>query len=90
MPPPKKINKTQTHNPQSTRQVPGPPALTQEEVLAPFLGEGASLGPASSVPAFTTSGRFRLRSLEPGRFDPTPAYGSTPPRAWVALFEKSG
>lgn len=66
-----------TGNAEEPPRVPGPPALTQEEVLAPFLGS------TESPP------RFTLGSLTQGRFDLTPAYGPTPPLCWVARFERA-
>ena len=71
--------------------------MTRAEVLAPFLCSGSSSGPYESAAAGPStdgdggpspSGRFRLRRLSTGRFDPTPAYGPTPPLCWVALFER--
>lgn len=77
---------TDTKSPQLHHaQVPGPPALTREEVLTPFLGDVAY---AAAPPSMAAHGRFRLRKLDRSRFDQTPAYGPTPPLCWVALFER--
>jgi hypothetical protein len=61
----------------------GPSMLTREQLLDPFTtSPSADQLTGSNLP-------LRLVSLRETRFDPTPAYGSSPPLAWVAIFERS-
>ena len=47
--------------------------LTRDELVDPFVRPGL----------------FSLIAVTESRFDTTPTYGSTPPKCWVGLFERS-
>jgi len=58
-------------------------------------GGGDGCGPSmlskdDLIEYFTVNDYFRIADIKEARFDPTHAYGDTPPLCWVCLFVRSG